>query len=221
MRILVVAPHPDDEVLGVGGTMARYADEGQEVNVVIVTKGESRFFDAAAVDGVREEARAAHRLLGIANTTFLDFPAARLDQVEHRDLNIALGEVVRAQSPDIVFIPFRGDIHLDHQLVADSAMVAVRPTNGITVSEVYAYETLSETNWNASRGITAAFVPDCYVRIPAQIERKLVAFRMFASQLRDFPHERSVEALEALARFRGATIGVAAAEAFMTIRRIL
>jgi LmbE family N-acetylglucosaminyl deacetylase len=221
MSVLVIAPHPDDEVLGAGGMIARCADEGRRVAVVIVTRGEAHLFDPELIERGRREAVEAHALLGVAETRFLDFPAARLDEVPHRELNAALAGVVAELRPETVLVPFRGDVHMDHQLVFDSAMVAVRPSNGCLVREVLAYETLSETNWNAGRGISAPFVPDCFVRIEAQIHRKLRAMATYASQVREFPHERSVEALAALARVRGATVGAAAAEAFITIRRIV
>ena len=221
MSVLVIAPHPDDEVLGAGGTIARFAGEGRRVTVAIVTRGEPALFDQAMIERGREEARRAHALLGVADTLFLDLPAARLDQVPHIELNAALGGVVRSVRPDTVFVPFRGDVHRDHQAVFDSALVAVRPTGGCSVREVLAYETLSETNWNAGRGVTAPFVPDCYIRIDGQLERKLQAMAIYASQLQEFPHERSLTAIEALARSRGATVGAAAAEAFVTIRRVV
>jgi len=219
--VLVIAPHPDDEVLGVGGTIARLAEEGQHVTVVIVTKGSAEHFDSTLVERGRQEAREAHRLLGVARTVFLDFPAARLDQIPHVTLNAALLQVIVETQPDTVFVPFGGDLHRDHQLVFDSTLVAVRPTNGLVVREILAYETLSETNWNAAGSVTAPFIPDCYVRIDKYLERKLAGMATYASQLHEFPHERSLAAVEVLARHRGATIGTSAAEAFMTIRRVI
>ena len=221
MSVLVIAPHPDDEVLGAGGTIARLASEGEQVTVVIVTRGGPPLFKEEFIERGRAEARKAHELLGVAETVYLDFPAARLDEVPHHQLNAALLGVVRERRPRAVYLPFRGDIHLDHRLVFDSGMVAVRPTHGVCVAEVYAYETLSETNWNAGRGITAPFVPDCFMRIEATLSTKLDAMAQFESQLHAFPSERSLEAIEALARHRGASVGVPAAEAFMTIRRIV
>jgi LmbE family N-acetylglucosaminyl deacetylase len=219
--VLVIAPHPDDEVLGVGGTIARLADEGRRVTVAIVTKGSIEHFDAALIERGRQEAREAHCLLGVAETAFLDLPAARLDQIPHVTINAALLQVIERTRPSTVFVPFRGDIHRDHQLVFDSTLVAVRPTNGLVVAEILAYETLSETNWNAARGVTSPFIPDCYVRIDKYLDKKLRGVATYASQLREFPHERSLVAVEALARHRGATIGAPAAEAFMTIRRVI
>ena len=219
--MIVFAPHPDDEVLGVGGTIARLASEGRRVTVAIVTRGRAEDFGADHVERVRDEARAAHKILGVVETLFLDFPAARLDQVPHAELNASFTELVTHRLPNMVFLPFRGDLHLDHRLVFDSAMVAMRPVGIVRVKEIFAYETLSETNWNAGRGISAPFVPDCFVNVENYLRAKLEAMKLYASQLRQFPDERSVEAIDALARHRGATVGVIAAEAFMTVRRVL
>ncbi len=221
MSVVVFAPHPDDEVLGVGATIARLAHEGRRVTVAIVTRGRAEDFGADNVERVNDEARAAHEILGVAETLFLDFPAARLDQVPHAELNASFTKLVTHRLPKTVFLPFRGDLHLDHRLVFDSAMVAMRPAGGMKVKEIFAYETLSETNWNASRGISAPFVPDCFVDVENYLSVKLEAMKRYASQLLQFPEERSIEAIDALARHRGATVGVVAAEAFMTVRRVL
>ena len=148
-RVLVIAPHPDDEVMGAGGTVARLSDAGAEVVVAIVTKGAPPLFAEAATANVRREARAAHARLGVARTVFLDHPAARLDEVPDHELNRALGELVRAVAPDTLLLPFVGDIHLDHQLTFLSAMVAARPHCAEFPGRILCYETLSETNWNA------------------------------------------------------------------------
>ena len=221
MSVIVFAPHPDDEVLGVGATIARLATEGRRITVVIVTRGRVEDFGVDQVVRVNDEARAAHEVLGVSETLFLDFPAARLDQVPHAELNASFTELVAHRLPTTVYLPFRGDLHLDHRLVFDSAMVAMRPAGEVKVNEILAYETLSETNWNAARGISAPFVPDCFVDVENYLGVKLEAMKLYASQLRQFPKERSVEAIEALARHRGATVGILAAEAFMTVRRVL
>ena len=218
-RALVIAPHPDDEVLGCGGTMARLAAGGAEVHVAIVTRGSAPRFNAAHVKTVEAEARRAHQALGIAQTHFLDFPAAELDRVSHADLNVEMTRLVSGIEPDTLFLPFIGDVHLDHQLVFTSGMVAARPNGPEYPVRIYAYETLSETNWHAS-GITPAFNPNVFVDITGFLERKLKAFMLYQSQVRAFPNERSVEALRALAMMRGATMHRAAAEAFMLVREL-
>lgn len=218
-RALVVAPHPDDEVLGCGGTMARLADLGCEVHVVIVTRGTPPRYEAAAVAAVREEARSAHRLLGVRESHYLDLPAAELDGLAHSALNDALGKLVARIAPDTLFLPFIGDVHRDHQLIFTSGLVAVRPCTADYPRRVYAYETLSETNWYAPY-VTPGFCPNIFIDISATLERKLDAFVCYQSQVRPFPNERSVEALSALARLRGATVHREAAEAFVLLREV-
>lgn len=218
-RILVVAPHPDDEVLGVGGTIAKAVAAGAEVHVAIVTKGMPPAFDEEFIATGRREALEAHARLGVARTHFLDLPAAALDTLEHRQLNARLAAVVREVRPDNMYVPFAGDIHADHQLVFQSSLVAVRPNGGYAPGALYAYETLSETNWNAPY-LTPGFAPNVFVDISAHVDAKIEAMRTYASQIQPFPHERSAEALRALATLRGATIGCAAAEAFVLVRAI-
>jgi N-acetylglucosamine malate deacetylase 1 len=218
-RVLVIAPHPDDEVLGVGGTMAKFASEGAEVYVAIVTKGYPPDFTEETVQKDRAEALAAHQVLGVKETIFLSFPAARLDSVPHCEVNSQLIDLLQKLHPDIIFIPFNGDIHLDHQRVFLSALVAARPNSSYAPKVIYAYETLSETNWNAPY-LTPNFVPNVFVDISPYLETKMKAMQMYASQLKPFPHERSEESLRALATLRGSTVGCFSAEAFYLVRQI-
>lgn len=215
---LVIAPHPDDDVMGVGGTMARLAAEGRDVFVAIVTKGETPAFSEDFVELGRREALEAHAILGVGKTMFMDAaPAALVDTVPRARLNAAVGEAFEEVDPEIAFLPFPGDLHVDHRRIAEAALVAARPNRQRRLRKILAYEALSETNWNASP-LTPSFIPNTYVDVTPFLERKLDAMRCFTSQLKPFPHERSLEALEALARVRGATGGFAAAEAFVLIR---
>ena len=216
---LVLAPHPDDEVLGAGGAMARWAREGHAVQVAVVTRGRLPLYSQEEEDRCREEARAAHALLGVAGVRFLDLPAAELDGMLQRELNGTLAELVRSCAPDELYVPFLGDLHRDHQLVFQAALVAARPRCAGFPVRVYAYETLSETNWNAPF-LTPAFVPNHFVDIGATLETKLEAMACYRSQVQPAPHERSLAALRALATLRGATVGLAAAEAFVTVRTV-
>ena len=216
---MVIAPHPDDEVLGVGGTIARLSAQGSQVHVVILTRGTSPRFTQELIDTVGRESAEAHRILGVAQTHFCGFPAAELDQVPHADLNRRLGTLVQEVSPDTLFVPFIGDIHLDHQIAFTSAMVAARPLNANAPRRILAYETLSETNWFAP-GITPTFAPTVYHDISATLQTKLEAFAAYGSQVKAFPHERSAEGIRALAQLRGATVCREAAEAFMLVRQV-
>ncbi|MGH8542187.1 MAG: PIG-L deacetylase family protein [Gammaproteobacteria bacterium] len=219
-RVLVIAPHPDDEVLGCGGTMARLADAGAEVFVAVVTRGCPPLFTAAQVATIRKEAHAAHALLGVRRTFYLDQPAAQLQGVPHSTLNDAIGAVLKETEPDTLLVPFIGDIHLDHQLIFTSSLVAARPHSARFPTTILSYETLSETNWNAPH-VTPSFMPDVFVDIGATLERKLQAMSLYASQVRDAPHERSLAAVRALATLRGSTVHRTAAEAFILVREVM
>ncbi|WP_105432689.1 MULTISPECIES: PIG-L deacetylase family protein [Neorhizobium] len=218
-RTLVVAPHPDDEVLGAGGTIARLASEGEDVFVAIVTEGTPPRFDRADVTRTQAEAAEAHRVLGVKETFWLRLPAAQLGEVPHATVNGALLEVVRRVCPQTVLLPFVGDLHADHRLTFTSGLVACRPHQIEFPKLILAYETLSETNWNAPY-VSPAFVPNFFVDITNHLETKMLAMEMFSSQLREPPHERSLPALRALATLRGATVMVQAAEAFVLVRHI-
>ncbi len=209
---LAFAPHNDDELLGAGGTLLKLARSGFAVTVCEVTSGPSS-------ERIRAEAKAAHAVLGVENTVFLDLPACRLDEVSKPQMNGEFCRIVADVRPEIVFIPHYGDMHLDHRWVAEAAMVAIRPLEAPFVKRVLAYETLSETEWNTP-STNNAFLPNVWIDISGEIKDKIEAMSCYRSQLHDFPHPRSLEAIRALARYRGSTVGAQAAEAFMLIRGI-
>jgi len=219
-NILVVAPHPDDEVLGVGGTILRHVAGGDAVHVVICTRGEASRFGAEQVKTVQEEARKVHAFLGLAGSHALDLPAARLDTVPGTDVNAALAAVFAEVKPDTVFVPHAGDVHRDHQIVFQAVMVCSRPNGASYPTRILAYETVSETNWHAPP-TTPVFIPNVFIDISAHLEGKLKACSMYASQIQSPPHERSLEAIRALATWRGHSVHVAAAEAFMLVREVV
>ena len=218
-NILVIAPHPDDEVLGCGGIMKKYSEAGDQVYVLVISRGTSKFYSDERIDNVRKEARNAHHILGVKETIFLDFPAPELDTVSISEISKAIAEVINKFNIQIVFLPHRGDIHHDHTIVFNAGLVASRPVEQYSIKEIYCYETLSETEWAAPFG-DDAFIPNHFVNVTNQFEVKLKAMECFKSQIRPFPNSRSLEAIEALAKFRGATVGFERAEAFMQIRRI-
>jgi LmbE family N-acetylglucosaminyl deacetylase len=218
-KTLVIAPHPDDEVLGCGGTMARLADAGQDVHVAVVTRGQQPAFPIELVEQVRGELAKAHAVLGVKQCHFLDLPAAALDTLPGAELNKAVGQIVDDVSPDTLFVPFIGDVHRDHQLVFMASLVAARPRSRNVPRRIYAYETLSETNWFAP-GVTETFTPNVFFDIGAYLERKLEAFERFESQVKPFPDERSPKTIEALATVRGSSVYLNSAEGFMLIREI-
>ena len=219
MKVLVIAPHPDDEVIGVGGTIAKRAQEGYEVYVCVVTKAGEPLFRSELVEQGRRECRKADELLGVKETIFLDFPAVMLETVPRYELNDGILKTIQFIKPVEVYIPHRGDMQLDHKMIVDACMVALRPKYEHKVSRIYAYETLSETGWDIPN-TTNEFIPTVYEDITQSLEHKLNAMKVFESQLGEFPEARSLGAIEALARYRGATVNLEAAEAFSLIREI-
>lgn len=219
MKVLVIAPHPDDEIIGVGGTISKRVKNGDEVYVCIVTKGQEPLYSKESVEQVRIECKEADKYLGIKETIFLDFPAVMLETVPRYEFNGKIAEVIQKINPDEVYIPHRGDMQIDHQMVADGAMVAIRPRGNNYPKRVYAFETLSETGWNIPNSINE-FIPTVYEDITDTLQLKLEAMEIFQSQLAPFPAARSIGAIESLARFRGATVSVDAAEAFCLIREV-
>ena len=218
-NILILAPHPDDEVLGCGGVIRKFSELGHQVFILIVTRGSAKRYSDEKVQNVRQEALKAHKILGVSDTLFLDFPAPDLDRVSKADMSSKIAEIIKKLEIEELFLPHRGDIHHDHQAVFNAGLVAARPTGGNTVKKVYAYETLSETEW-AAPFPSDAFIPTYFVDVTAQFEYKLQAMEQFKSQLRPFPNSRSLEAISSLAKYRGCTVGFNKAEAFMVIRVI-
>lgn len=219
-KILVIAPHPDDEILGCGGTIRKFVEEGNQVYVLVATRGSAKHFDQSKVENVRKEALDAHAFLGVSQTYFLDYPAPELDTVPLADLSRDFAKLIAELKIDILFLPHRGDIHNDHKVVFNAGLVAARPVGNYSVKEVFCYETLSETEWAAPYG-DDAFIPNYFVNIEETFEAKKTALQFFKSQLREFPNPRSLEAIESLAKFRGATVGFKRAEGFMSIRQII
>lgn len=222
-KILVVAPHPDDEVLGVGGTIKKKVSLGHEVYAAIVTnatKSDPVRYTEEKLINVRNEARKACGLLGVKEVFFEDFPAPALDQYPGHLMAQALSKIISETRAEVLFIPFRGDIHNDHKAVFDACMVAARPVGNYTVKSIYAYETMSETEW-AYPFAGESFVPNKFESLSQdEFKAKLDAMSCYRSQIKSFPNPRSNEALEALSKFRGSTVSVDRAEAFMVIREI-
>lgn len=219
MRVIVIAPHPDDEVLGCGGTIAKHSANGDSVYVCVMTKGYKPLFADEMEFIVKDECRNADKLLGVKETFFLDFPAAMLEEVLRYKINDAIVERIQHVRPDIVYIPHRGDMQIDHKMIVDAAMVALRPKYDHVVKKIYAYETLSETGWDIPNTANE-FIPTVYNDISNYMNDKTEAIKCFKTQLAEYPNARSVEAIKALAMYRGATMKMNAAEAFVLIREL-
>jgi len=215
MNILVIAPHPDDEVLGCGGTIKRYTKEGHDVFLGIVTKAYTPDWSKDFIKSREKEIASAIKSLGIKKAFFLNLPTVKLDTIPQKDLNLKIGTVVAKVDPDILYIPYGGDLNKDHRLLFEACLVAARPV-GNNIKKILAYETPSETEWGIK-----PFTPNIYVNITGTMDDKLKAMKCYKSELRKYPHPRSLENITVLAKHRGAEVGLLAAEAFVLVREIL
>ena len=226
-QVLVVAAHPDDEVLGCGGAIARHVDSGDQVQVLIVAEGstsrQQQRDRAQVVDELSALAKAAQvagSILGAAGVELLDLPDNRLDSLDRLDLIKCIEERIDRHKPQVVYVHHVGDVNVDHCRLHQAVVTACRPTPGHVVRRLLSFEVASSTEWQPP-GSAPAFQPNWFVDISDQWERKREALVAYSSEMRSSPHARSLEALEHLARWRGAQVGVEAAEAFCLLRQLL
>ena len=217
MKILIIVPHPDDEVLGCGGTIAKHSKRGDEVYLCIVTKAYTPDWSEEFLKNRTKEIEKANKILGIEKTYFLNYPTVKLDTIPQKELNEAISKVVDEIKPDVAYIPHKGDLNKDHRLIFESSLVATRPVNH-KVKRILSYETLSETEWGQS---IEPFIPNVYVDVSKTFEKKIEAMKAYESELKQYPHPRSLEIIEALAKKRGSEVGVNFAEAFVLIREVI
>jgi N-acetylglucosamine malate deacetylase 1 len=225
--ILTIAAHPDDEVLGCGGTMARFAEEGHEVHVLILAEGLTSRDDTRDRDSKLGElsllattAKEANILLGLNSIKLHDFPDNRMDSVDRLDVVKVIEKKMEEIQPSIIFTHFGNDLNIDHRIANDAVVTACRSFPGQMVKELYFYEVPSSTEWQISSG-QFGFQPNLFISLTNdQINKKRKALEIYNSEMRDFPHSRSIQAVEALAKWRGASCGHTWAEAFV-VGRIL
>jgi N-acetylglucosamine malate deacetylase 1 len=215
---LVIAPHPDDEVLGAGVFIRKSFEQGHEIVVLTVSGHLPPLYPREAYDTTVREATKAHKILGVSEAINLEIAATMVATHPVSELNGMISKVVNDFKPQRVLIPYP-DRHIDHRAIFDSAMVATRPVGsaGAGIEIVAAYETLSETHWNAPH-IEPNFTPNWVTDITEQLDQKLEALSCFESQIYPFPHPRSIEAARGLAIFRGTQAGFAYAESFHVVR---
>lgn len=216
-KILVIAPHPDDEVLGCGGTILKHKRSGNEVYLGVVTKAYAPEWTEAFIRNRPKEVAQSNKILGIKKTFFLDFPTVKLDTVPQKELNEAILKLIRKVKPEIMYLPHGGDINKDHRLVFEAGLVAARPSNKTSVKKIFCYETLSETV--EGNGVKM-FIPARYENIAKEFKKKIQAMKAYKSEIKEFPHPRSLEMIGVLAKKRGSEAGLKLAEAFMLIRAI-
>lgn len=226
-RVLVIAAHPDDEVLGAAGTMVWHCHQGDKVAILILGEGlGARFptreeaFKAShrkRFTGLQREMEQAHKRLGITRTFRREFPDNRFDSVDLLDLVKAVEQVIQQVRPQVVYTHHAGDLNVDHRLTCEAVLTACRPLREESVERLLSFEVLSSTEW-APPQAGRAFLPNVFVDIGPFVGRKLSAMASYRSELRPFPHPRSLQAIRDQARLWGAKAGVEAAEAFVLIR---
>lgn len=220
-KVIVIAPHPDDETLGCGGTLLRHRHEGDAIHWVIATAMHEEYgAPPGRIESRQHEIAAVSKAYGFDSIHCLDFPTTRLDTIPASTLITALKAVFELVGPEVVYAPYPGDVHSDHRVVFDAVASCSKWFRQSTVRRILAYETLSETEFGI-RPDTAGFRPNVFINISEHLEQKLAILDLYAGETGSFPFPRSVEAVRALAGLRGATAGYEAAEAFMLLKECL
>lgn len=225
-KILVVAAHPDDEILGVGGSIARSVREGNKAYALILGEGQTSRWETREqaeknfVQELHRDTLKAAEIIGYTKVYFGNFPDNRFDSCDLLDVVKQVEKHVEELEPDIVYTHHSGDLNIDHRVTHDAVLTATRPISPYTVKVVYGFETVSSTEWNFGKK-EMSFFPNVFVDISNELQIKCEAMKLYTSELRDFPHPRSIEMLEAVARRWGGVIGKDYAEAFELIREVL
>jgi len=216
-NLSIIVPHPDDEILGAGGIIARYSALGWNVNALVVSGHLPPLYPEEEFKKTQSEYVASSKVVGINKTEFLKIPATKIGDVPVAELNKSLSQFIEESDPSILLIPFP-DRHIDHRIIFEASMVASRPVGpGKKINLIAAYETLSETHWNAPY-LEPNFIPNINIDISNFIDKKIEALRCYKSQIDETESPRSIDAIKALAKFRGSQAGFKFAESFVCIR---
>ena len=222
-KILIVASHPDDEVLGCGGTVSNLIKKGHKAYTLILGEGvtsrdkkRDRNKRKVSLDRLRKEAIKANKVLGVKDIFMYDFPDNRFDTVALIDIVKVIEKVRRDIKPDIIFTHYENDLKIDHQITYKAVITATRPLPDETVKDIYSFEVLSSTGWN----YPYEFHPDAFFDIKNTLKDKSRAINVYKSELRDFPHPRSIEGIRSRAKYWGMQTGLKYAEAFKTVRTV-
>lgn len=221
-KIMVVAAHPDDEILGCGGIIAKMIAEGAEVRSVILGEGAlSRDEDdLSSVESLKQDARSANEVLGVKDLVFYNFPDNAFDSVRLLDIVRAVEKEIAGFAPDVIFTHYANDLNIDHRKTYEAVMTSCRPQNGKEVPEIYSFFIPSSTDWADNTGGTG-FVPNVYHDISDYIDVKLRALAYYKSEMRDYPHSRSIEALKIFSQYWGNRVGLSYAEPLLLIRKVI
>ena len=223
MKVLVIAAHPDDEVYGMGGTIAKLSAEGHDVSVLIMTDGcTAQYRDHPNLESIivrkQREASAANTILGVREVFFGKLPDMRLDMVPHIEINQVIEQIVEQIQPNTVFTHFYGDVNLDHQIVYQSTLVALRPMPNQVVKTLYCYEVPSSTEWSPE-STCSSFLPNTMVDISNYVVKKEQALLSYGTELREYPHPRSARYIAEMDHARGLRWGLGSSEAFCLMRK--
>lgn len=219
MRVLVIAPHMDDEVLGCGGAIAKHAVAGDYVAVCIVAnRAYNHIYDPKLIEREKRSCLRAREILGYNDVSFLDLPDERLDKAQI-DIIVPLEKTVNDTVPDIVYLPHYGDLNQDHRAVCEAARVACRPNAQNYVRVLRVFEIPSSTDQIPTQS-TWPFLPNYYADIAFVLQKKISAVKCYEVENKKYPHPRSPEGVDIYARKRGMEVGLEAAESFMTIREV-
>ncbi len=224
MNILVIAAHPDDEILGCGGTIAKHIKNGDNVNVVImaqgiVSRGGSSEAQAKAIEELASTAKKANACLGVNNVTLLKLPDNQMDTLSRLEITQQVEKLIEQFKPERVYTHHIGDVNIDHRRIHEAVVTACRPQPNHPVKTLLFFEVASSTEWQPPQS-APAFSPNWFNDISDTLCLKTEALNIYACEMREWPHARSVQALEHLARWRGATIATEAAEAFILGRHL-
>lgn len=223
-KILLIAAHPDDEVLGCGASIPKFVKDGCDVDLLIISEGETardeKFNLTKRINEIKkreENAIKSSKLLGINNIKFYRLPDNRLDQYHIIDVTKIIEKYISKNRPEIIFTHCGSDLNVDHRIVFQSTLTACRPMKGLSVKKILSWENMSSTEWSSNK-IGNQFSPNIYVDVSKTISLKKEALSFYKDEMRPFPHPRSWEAIEALAKFRGSNSGKLFAEAFELVR---
>ena len=219
-KILVVAPHPDDETLGCGGTLLKHKNSGDQISWLIVTNMHSGDrWPEKQVQTRQEEIRKVTKMYGFKKTFKLDFPTTKLDSIPTNELVAKISDIILDIKPSVVYLPNHCDIHTDHKITFNAVMSCCKDFRAPFIKRILMYETLSETEF-APALKEYGFVPNVFVDVSQYFQRKLEIFSEYASEVMASPLPRSLDTLTSLARYRGSRIGVKFAESFMLLKEV-
>tara|TARA_Y100000590_G_scaffold437979_1_gene560252 strand:- start:1149 stop:1823 length:675 start_codon:yes stop_codon:yes gene_type:complete len=218
-HVVIIAPHPDDETLGLGGSIKKFVNSKIKVSILIVSGHLPPLYKQKDFIKTKNESKMVFKLLGVNDFKFLEIPATKVNEMPVSELNHLIYSFISKRNPDTVFIPFP-DRHIDHRVVFDSSLVACRPVNKHSPRNVLLYETLSETHWNAAN-VEPSFTPNFYIDIEDTLKDKIKALKLYKTQINSKTPSRSIEAVKALSKFRGSQNGCKNAEAFQLVRMII